>query len=114
MTRFLVSVRNADEAQIALQGGADVIDVKEPRRGALGPADPEVWRVIKELVDGQTATSVALGEVLSDPVESLAHHSSGFPFPKIGLAGCRPCHTWQNRWKQATNSLPPGTLAVPV
>ena len=37
MTRLLVSVRSAEEAEIALAGGADVIDVKEPRRGALGP-----------------------------------------------------------------------------
>ena len=36
---LLVSVRSADEAIAALAGGADVIDVKEPNRGALGAAD---------------------------------------------------------------------------
>jgi uncharacterized protein (UPF0264 family) len=114
MTRLLVSVRNADEAQIALAGGADVIDVKEPRRGALGPADPEVWRAIGALVGGRAVTSVALGELLSDPVEALAKQSAGFGFAKIGLAGCRACHTWKQRWEQATAFLPRGTLAVPV
>ena len=39
MTRLLVSVRSAAEAEAALAGGAAVIDVKEPTRGALGRAD---------------------------------------------------------------------------
>jgi len=33
---LLVSVRSADEVDDALAGGADLIDVKEPSRGALG------------------------------------------------------------------------------
>jgi len=36
MTKLLVSVRNVDEALIAAAGGADFIDLKEPRAGALG------------------------------------------------------------------------------
>lgn len=35
-TRILVSVRNVDEALLAAGGGADFIDLKEPRAGALG------------------------------------------------------------------------------
>src|SRR5207244_7336185 len=46
MTGLLVSVRSAAEAETALAGGADVVDVKEPRRGALGPADPSVWKQV--------------------------------------------------------------------
>jgi len=114
MTKLLVSVRSAEEAEIALAGGADVIDIKEPRRGALGPAEPEVWRAIEKVVDSRAVTSIALGELLSDPVESLAKQSAGFTFAKIGLAECRTCHDWKQRWEQATLSLPPGTLAVPV
>jgi len=34
--RLLVSVRNETEALLAAQGGADFIDLKEPRDGALG------------------------------------------------------------------------------
>ncbi len=36
MMRMLVSVRDVSEAQVAAQGGADFIDLKEPRDGALG------------------------------------------------------------------------------
>ena len=34
--RLLVSVRSADEVGAALAGGAEIVDVKEPSRGALG------------------------------------------------------------------------------
>ena len=37
--RLLVSVRNASEARAAINGGADVIDIKEPDHGPLGMAD---------------------------------------------------------------------------
>src|SRR2546430_2695137 len=35
--RLLVSVRGSVEARAAVAGGADVIDAKDPARGALGP-----------------------------------------------------------------------------
>ena len=44
MTRLLVSVRNGQEAEAALAGGAHVIDVKEPARGSLGRADETTLR----------------------------------------------------------------------
>src|SRR5439155_397097 len=42
--RLLVSVADAAEARAALGGGADIIDAKEPRHGALGVVAPEVLR----------------------------------------------------------------------
>jgi uncharacterized protein (UPF0264 family) len=36
MMRMLVSVRDVPEARVAVRGGADFIDLKEPRHGALG------------------------------------------------------------------------------
>src|SRR5205085_11196960 len=36
--KLLVSVRSAAEATLALRGGADWIDVKDPTRGSLGAA----------------------------------------------------------------------------
>src|SRR6266849_1060268 len=35
--QLLISVAGPAEARAALRGGADVIDAKDPRRGALGP-----------------------------------------------------------------------------
>jgi len=36
MTQLLISVTNVEEAQIALNSGADFIDLKDPNGGALG------------------------------------------------------------------------------
>src|SRR5256885_16611977 len=38
---LLVSVRSAGEAEAAIAGGADLIDVKEPAYGSLGRAKDE-------------------------------------------------------------------------
>ncbi|MEJ2115924.1 MAG: (5-formylfuran-3-yl)methyl phosphate synthase, partial [Gammaproteobacteria bacterium] len=38
MTGMLASVRNLEEAMMVYQGGADIIDLKEPNEGALGAA----------------------------------------------------------------------------
>lgn len=59
---LLVSVRSVEEAKAALAGGADLIDVKEPSRGALGSADLEVAESIVSEVACRTPVSVALGE----------------------------------------------------
>ncbi|MDP7303223.1 MAG: (5-formylfuran-3-yl)methyl phosphate synthase, partial [Pirellulaceae bacterium] len=68
MTELLVSVRDANEAQQALAGGADVIDVKEPARGALGAADPEVWHHVRRAIPLDVRLSVALGELTDDDI----------------------------------------------
>jgi (5-formylfuran-3-yl)methyl phosphate synthase len=114
MTRLLVSVRSAAEAEVALAGGADIIDVKEPRQGALGPADPQVWQEIQQAVGGRVVTSVALGELLIDPVGRLAPQTLGYSFAKIGLAGCGRGQLWFPAWNKAIRLLPSKVAAVPV
>jgi uncharacterized protein (UPF0264 family) len=42
-------VRNEAEALAALEGGASILDLKEPARGPLGPAAPAVRRRIAEI-----------------------------------------------------------------
>jgi uncharacterized protein (UPF0264 family) len=75
-----------------------VIDVKEPRRGALGPADPEVWDQIRTLIGRRAVVARALGELLHDPVAELAQRTAGLRFAKIGLAGCHTQRGWMARW----------------
>jgi uncharacterized protein (UPF0264 family) len=59
---LLVSVRSAEEANAALAGGADLIDVKEPTRGPLGRADTEIIQSIVNTVADRVPVSAALGE----------------------------------------------------
>src|SRR5947209_20487137 len=46
--RLLVSVRNVAEAEAALAGGCDVLDLKEPGRGAMGMADISTIEAVLE------------------------------------------------------------------
>ena len=114
MTRLLVSVRDASEAAEAVGGGADLVDVKEPGRGSLGAADSDVWAAVRRVVGGQRPLSVALGELLDDPIVQNAPSSHGYQFAKIGLAGCADCRDWPARWSAALRVFPDGVAAVAV
>ncbi len=60
--RLLVSVFGPHEVAAALEGGADIVDVKDPHAGALGAAGPDVLRAVASLVDGRASISAALGD----------------------------------------------------
>jgi uncharacterized protein (UPF0264 family) len=59
---LLVSVRDRSEVGAALEGGADVIDAKEPENGSLGPVSSARLRQIDRRVPGGVPLSVALGD----------------------------------------------------
>ena len=97
MTQLLVSVRDADEASDALAGGADLIDVKEPRHGSLGATPASMVRNVIRLVDNRRPLSVALGELLD--IAGVDHgYCAGAEFAKVGLAGCAFEPQWPERW----------------
>ena len=112
--QLLVSVRSAREAAVAVDAGVDLIDVKEPRRGSLGPADVAVWREVLDVVAGRRPVSVALGELLTDDVAEHARQADGCRFAKIGLAGCAAVDDWRSRLERAFAQLPRETGAVAV
>jgi uncharacterized protein (UPF0264 family) len=114
MTQLLVSVRSAIEAQAALAGGADYIDVKEPSRGPLGFADAGVLRAIAAQVGDRAVLSAALGE-LGDALPSASLASlENYRFAKLGLAGVREISGWPQQWRTVVANLPPRTEPVAV
>jgi uncharacterized protein (UPF0264 family) len=97
---LLVSVRNAEEAAVALAAGADVIDVKEPNRGSLGAADTATIAAVVETVAGRAPVSAALGELRElDSCQVPA----GVAFVKIGLAGCGHSSGWASQWQKVVD-----------
>jgi dihydroneopterin aldolase len=62
MTRMLASVVDAAEADVVLQLGADVIDMKDPRRGALGAVPLDTARDALAAIARRRETSAALGD----------------------------------------------------
>jgi (5-formylfuran-3-yl)methyl phosphate synthase len=89
MTLFLASVRDEAEAAIALLARADVIDLKEPRRGALGALDPETTPGIVSLVGGRVAVSATIGDLPMQPetisAAVLEKAACGVDYVKFGL-----------------------------
>ncbi|MBI2480660.1 MAG: hypothetical protein HYV60_19155, partial [Planctomycetia bacterium] len=114
MTGLLVSVRDAVEAEAALRGGADIIDIKEPRAGALGPSDVGTWGQVRDVVAAVKPVSVALGELQDDSVCDLARQAVGMQFAKIGLSGCQGESNWNARWKRTMSCLPSGVASAAV
>jgi len=113
-TGLLVSVRSAAEAELALAGGADLIDVKEPRRGSLGAAEPAVWNEVRLAVAGRIPVSAALGELLADFRADYLKQARGLSFAKVGLAGCTATGDWAARWSRVMRALPAGVQPVAV
>lgn len=107
MAQLLVSVRSADEARAALDGGATIIDVKEPDHGSLGMAPWSVWSDVHTEVATEAPISVALGELpdwlalhcLVPPSQAWA----GVSFCKLGLAGTDV--RWQRAWRAVRSRL---------
>jgi (5-formylfuran-3-yl)methyl phosphate synthase len=91
--RLLVSVVSAAEARLALAGGADIIDVKDPGEGALGAPAPDVLTEVVRVVGSAAPVSVAIGDMPDLPhTAALAARGaalSGADYVKVGLRGVR-------------------------
>jgi uncharacterized protein (UPF0264 family) len=104
--RLLVSVRNAGEAEAALAGGANWIDLKEPTRGALGAVDAVAAREVAACVAGRAPVSAAAGELMDWP-QARARALlavNGVSHLKLGLAGFRGS-AWQDQWHAARKEI---------
>jgi uncharacterized protein (UPF0264 family) len=89
--RLLVSVADAREARVAVEGGVDIVDVKNPAEGALGAAAPGVIERVREVVPPERPVSAAIGDLPNLPgtaaLAALGAARSGAAYVKIGLWG---------------------------
>lgn len=94
MTQLLISVTSTAEAQIALDNGADFIDLKDPAQGALGALPLATVREIVSYVkiasnSDLKLTSATIGDLpmkpklIAEQVERLA--ATGVDIIKIGF-----------------------------
>ncbi|MCW3999439.1 MAG: hypothetical protein NWE93_04300 [Candidatus Bathyarchaeota archaeon] len=90
--KLLISPKNAEEAQEAIAGGADIIDVKNPKEGALGANFPWVIKEIRDLARGMEV-SCAIGDAPNLPgsvsLSALGAVSLGVDYVKVGLFGVK-------------------------
>jgi dihydroneopterin aldolase len=86
---MLASVASADEAEIALDAGADIIDLKDPTRGALGALPAAIIGEAVARVVGRRTTSATAGDLAMIPSvvdEAVARIGGlGVDIVKVGL-----------------------------
>ena len=91
--KLLISPQNPKEAQEAIAGGADIIDVKNPREGPLGASFPWVIKEIKQFLPAGVELSCTLGEAPSLPgsmaLAAYGGASLGVDYVKAGLGGVK-------------------------
>lgn len=89
MTGLLASVSDTREALLALAGGADIIDLKDPARGALGAVPAEIQRQVVQLIGGRRPVSATVGDLPMNPAcltaAVLRTAATGVDLVKIGL-----------------------------
>jgi len=89
MTSMLASVRSFEEAQLALACGADILDLKEPARGALGAVSPELARTVVSWANRRVPISATVGDIYKDTglvrqaVKAMV--ATGVDVVKVGL-----------------------------
>ena len=89
--KLLVSVIDAAEARLAVAGGVDIVDVKNPAEGSLGAAAPGVISEVRAVLPPELPLSAAIGDLPCLPgtaaLAALGAARSGAAYVKIGLWG---------------------------
>lgn len=91
--QLLISIVNAEEVGSAVRGGADIVDVKNPREGALGANFPRIIRKVREHVPPGLPVSATIGDSPNKPgsasLAALGVAVCGIQYVKVGLFGTR-------------------------
>ena len=91
--RLLVSVVDKTEALDSIKGGANIIDVKNPKEGSLGANFPRVIQQVKEFMPKNLELSATIGDLPNLPgtasLAALGAAVSGVDYVKVGLFGVK-------------------------
>ena len=91
--RLLVSVTNRVEALRAVEGGAHIIDVKNPKEGSFGANFPWIIREVRKVVPNSLEMSATIGDLPNLPgtasLAALGAAVSGADYIKVGLFGVK-------------------------
>lgn len=88
---LLVSAINLTESKEAIMGGADILDIKNPKEGSLGANFPWIIKEISQYVNKSKVISTTVGDVDYKPgtvsLAALGCVVSGSDYVKVGLYG---------------------------
>ena len=90
---LLVSAINLKEAKEATLGGADILDVKNPKEGSLGANFPWIIKEISDYAKDNLIVSTTIGDIPYKPgtvsLAALGSAVSGSNYVKVGLYGTK-------------------------
>jgi len=111
MTGMLASVNSLQEAQLALDAEVDIIDLKQPSKGALGALEIDLIKTIVTAINGVCPISATIGDLPMQPdsvfkaVDDMVN--TGVDYVKIGffpdgdwLATLQKLHSNADIWQQ--------------
>lgn len=92
--KVLISPVSLEEARFVVEGGADIVDIKNVAEGSLGAQGPWVLRAVVEEFHGRGAVcSAALGDLPFKPgtaaLAAFGAANCGVDYIKAGLHGAR-------------------------
>jgi len=115
MIRWLASAQNIEEVAMLLETGVDIIDLKNPRLGALGALSSRDVSGIVRLVAGRKVTSATIGDLEMSPailLPAIADMAgTGVDIVKIGFFESPDQHACVNAIGTLAN---PGAKLVAV
>jgi hypothetical protein len=87
--KLLISPINPEEAIAAYEGGADIVDVKNPKEGSLGANFPWIISSVKESINSGKPISATIGDFNFKPgtasLAALGAAVAGADYIKVGL-----------------------------
>lgn len=89
MTGMLASVKSVREAKIVIENDVDIVDIKNPKQGALGALNHDAVKCIVKTVNRRIPVSATVGDLdindagLLKKIRVMA--STGVDFIKVGL-----------------------------
>ena len=107
--KLLVSPVDIEEAEEAIKGGADIVDVKNPQEGSLGANFPWVIKEISSILPSDRELSATIGDLDYKPgTASLAAYgvaSLNIDYVKAGFYGIKNKKQAQKMTKAIMRSL---------
>ncbi|MDR3575225.1 MAG: (5-formylfuran-3-yl)methyl phosphate synthase [Anaerolineaceae bacterium] len=89
--QLMVSVINFEEALVAANAGANILDVKNPSEGSLGAQFPGVIKQVTNSIGRVVKVSAAIGDLPNLPgtasLAALGAATCGIDYLKVGLFG---------------------------
>ena len=89
MSKVLGSIKNLEEAKTLLNSSIDIIDLKDPSKGALGKLENSEMNLILDYINNKKLTSSTVGDlpndenIIADTVQDVSEKN--VDFIKIGV-----------------------------